>query len=127
MTSDSDVASYLINLDRSPDRLRSAATQLDRTGLRWQRIRAVDGQELGDAIASCCDAQAFARNVGRSVSASEIALCLSHIKAMQTFLEGPAGFALIFEDDLEIDDIATFKSVVDALTNRFDLWDLVKL
>ena len=79
MTSDSDIASYLINLDRSPDRLSSAATQLDRTGLRGQRIRAVDGQELGDVNASCCDAQAFARNVGRSVSASEIALCLSHI------------------------------------------------
>ncbi len=35
---------YVINLDRRPDRLAAIAADLDRLGLPFERIKAVDGQ-----------------------------------------------------------------------------------
>src|SRR5882672_7262291 len=103
-----DVGIYLVNLDRSVDRLRSAAEQLDGVGIDWQRISAIDGRAQGDASAHC-DKETFARHVGRNVTGGEISVYLSHTKALRAFLESPKLFALVFEDDFSIDDILAFK------------------
>src|SRR5688572_13722755 len=121
-----DTAFFVINLERSPDRLRSAAHQLDIAGLAWQRVAAVDSRAVEDA-AQEDNRELFARNIGRDISSSEIALYLSHIKAIESFLASKARFGVIFEDDLAIKDITAFKDVIRELVRRDNRWDIVKL
>ena len=122
-----DIAGFLINLDRSPDRLRASARQLDDLGLSWSRVSAFDGQVADPALWSGINRGRFESNVGRPITASEIALHLSHGAAMRAFEQSSARFGVIFEDDLFIDDIAAFRDVVAALMRHCDAWDIVKL
>src|SRR5215470_2102347 len=73
-----DITGFLINLDRSPDRLRASARQLEDLGLSWSRVSAFDGQVAHPALWSGIDRGRFESNVGRPITASEIALHLSH-------------------------------------------------
>jgi glycosyl transferase, family 25 len=120
-------AAYVINLDRSPERLRSAASQLDPMDLDWQRVRATDAATLADIPMAHYDTARFERHVGRKVDPSEIALVFSHLKAMRTFLDSPARFGLILEDDFEIADPAEFREILMALADCTDNWDYVRL
>jgi len=122
-----EIAGFLINLDRSPDRLRASARQLDDIGVTWSRVAALDGHLAGPALWSGIDRGRFERNVGRPITASEIALHLSHGAAMRAFEQSPARFGLIFEDDLFIEDIPSFRDVIAALMRHRAAWDIVKL
>ena len=52
---------------------------------------------LGHQATARYDVATFARNVGRGISGSEIALHLSHMKAMEAFLGGTARRLLVKE------------------------------
>jgi glycosyl transferase family 25 len=127
MAEDSEPAAYVINLDRSRERLSAAASQLDEAGIGWQRISAIDGHAFDEVLVARYDVATFARNVGRGISGSEIALHLSHMKAMEAFLESGSSAGLIFEDDFVIDDLSTFKRVASALMRCTACWDIVRL
>jgi GR25 family glycosyltransferase involved in LPS biosynthesis len=127
MAEDSHPAAFIINLDRSRERLSAAASQLDQAGIDWQRISAIDGHAFDEATVARYDVATFARNVGRGISGSEIALHLSHMKATEAFLESGSSAGLIFEDDFVIDDLSTFKRVTSALMRCPGCWDIVKL
>jgi glycosyl transferase, family 25 len=124
---DIEVAGFLINLDRSPDRLAAAARQLDDAGLVWSRVRAVDGQSLGPDIWSHVDKRSFERNVGRRISAGEVAIYLSHSLAIAAFQCSSARFGLILEDDFFVRDGRAFVQMLEALARNADRWDIVKL
>jgi GR25 family glycosyltransferase involved in LPS biosynthesis len=127
MAEDSEPAAYVINLDRSRERLSAAASQLDEAGIGWQRISAIDGHAFDEVLVARYDVATFARNVGRGISGSEIALHLSHMKAMEAFLESRSTAGLIFEADFVIDDLSTFKRVASALMRCPACWDIVRL
>ena len=118
-------AAFVINLDRSPDRLRSAADQLDQVGLAWQRVRAIDTQAMADMPAAHFDKDRFERNVGRSLHLSEIAMSFSHHKALRAFLDSQASVGLILEDDFKILDRPGFPGLLDALESSPG-WDFVR-
>ncbi len=122
-----DLILYVINLDRSPDRLQSAKEQLVATELNWERVSAIDAALLADDVIADHDLRRFSENVGRPVRRGEIALFASHIKAMQQFLASSRSYAVIFEDDMGIDDNRLFKQVLDSLLRVHELWDIVKL
>jgi len=101
---------YVINLARDIDRWESVLLETAGAQFDMIRIDAVNANELGQ--------QDF-------VSSGVNAAWLSHLKAMRTFLESGAQFALIAEDDFHIINYAELKSRIADL--RLQEWDLVQL
>lgn len=92
---------YVMNLDRSTDRLAQISAALRAAGLAFERIPAVDASELEPSIYErVYDAQANRRNYLAPLSPQEVACFLSHRRAWQTFLTtSDAPFAAFLEDD----------------------------
>lgn len=116
---------YLINLDRSPDRLAAMQAQLDQMGLPFARVRGVDGAADWDSLSADIDIPRFERNVGRRILKGEIGCYASHMAVWDRIIEADAPVALILEDDVVFHD--DFMDAVAALVAAKDHWDMVKL
>ena len=90
---------YVINLDRRPDRWQAISENLDRIGVRAQRIPAVDAQQLAER-----QKQEIARGNGPlfAINLGAAACIQGHRMAMTALLESPHTAALILEDDAEL-------------------------
>lgn len=89
--------SFLINLDRSVDRLAAAEAQFRRLGVAFTRIAAVDGETLDADVV-----QSFTRRTPpnqRPWKPGEIGCFLSHIEAWRRIAAGPEAAGAVFEDD----------------------------
>lgn len=80
---------FVINLDRSENRLTHIAREFARVGAAFQRVAAVDGQTL----------KTFPRHP-EHMSAGEVACFLSHKKCWELVADGHDEYATIFEDDV---------------------------
>jgi glycosyl transferase family 25 len=118
-----DLEVYLINLDRSPDRLSEMDERLKKMGLKYKRVAAVEGwnAKFGDAE---IDPRKYSLAHGKILEPTEAACYMSHYNAMREFLESKEKYALILEDDMEFDK--DFADVLEALLERGD-WDIAKL
>jgi glycosyl transferase family 25 len=88
---------YVINLDRSTERLELISSQLSNQKINVKRIPAIDGIEINidkEADDSMCKSE-----MGRSIQPGEVGCFLSHIKALETFISSKSDFAVILEDD----------------------------
>lgn len=88
---------YLINLDRSQDRLQRMYQQFEKAGLAFERVAAVDGKTLSDdEIAS------IKRNAGWKdpLNRSELGCFLSHRKCLELIVQSGEQYAAVFEDDV---------------------------
>ncbi len=90
---------FAINLDRRPDRWASIEERLGKIRLNSRRISAIDAQQT-------CETEFDARFVRTGplgqLGKGDMACTLSHLKAMETFLQGKAEYALILEDDVRV-------------------------
>jgi glycosyl transferase family 25 len=90
---------YVVNLDRSRDRMAWFDRQAVARRFDFVRIPAVDGRALSEAELAFyhrrCPAQ-------RSVSFGELGCFLSHIKVWQRVVDGAEPWAFIAEDDLHL-------------------------
>jgi glycosyl transferase family 25 len=111
---------YLINLDRSPDRLEFVSRRLATLGLSFTRIPAVDGAALPEEQRAAF-AAARPRD-GRGWSAGQIGCFLSHFDAWRRIATGDTRWALVLEDDLHLSD-ALPAVIIDlcALENTIDI------
>jgi glycosyl transferase family 25 len=115
---------YVINLDRDAERLASIRDNLAKLGLGFERLPAVIGKEVPE-WEKLVDLSAYAwRNRLDMPRAGEVGCYLSHLKAMETFLQTDAPWCVILEDDVEV--LPTCADVLQSLAERDD-WDLVKL
>ena len=94
---------YVINLDRSLDRLSLISDLFKSHGIPFQRIAAVDGSLLSDPDA-LRDIGKFSVDGGEVLSATQVAITRSHLKALGSFLGSTADYALILEDDAFFDE-----------------------
>ena len=119
------VATFLINLDRSPERLAAMASQLDVLNMPFTRIAAVDGRTI--KVEDRVDTHRYRRRHGREVRAAEVGCYLSHLAAMQAFLATDASHALILEDDATL--LPALPDVLARATSReaIGTWDVLKL
>lgn len=110
---------YLINLDRSTDRLNLFAAQAARYGIEFERISAVDGGQLSDAQRSAVVAGDYEF---QPINAAEIGLFLSHKQAWQRLLDSGEPHAAVFEDDAVLAETisATF-AAIDRANVDFDV------
>jgi glycosyl transferase family 25 len=86
---------YVINLDRSPERLAHMAAMLGGLGVAFQRVPAIDGRKLGEA-----EVKRLAPDGG--LFAGEIGCFLSHRECWRRIAAGASGSGIVLEDDVRI-------------------------
>ena len=77
---------YLINLDRSPERLATMDARLRHLGIAYERVPAIDGRRLPP-------------RPGSRLSAGERGCLLSHMETWRMIAERGEPYALVLEDD----------------------------
>lgn len=110
---------FVINLDRSPDRLASFADQANRFGIDFERIEAFDGKKLtAEQLMEFRSRQAQFQ----PIDDGNIGLMLSHQKAWKSLLAGGDQCAAIFEDDVVMSStIARALESIDRTNGDFDI------
>ena len=116
---------FVINLDRAPDRLQRISQQLQRVGLPFVRLPAVDAQALTAEQQAALDVPAYRRKHGMEPLAGELGCYLSHVEAMRQMLASDAAYALVLEDDVLISD--RLPAALAGLMAQPKRWDMVKL
>ncbi len=92
---------YLINLDRSGDRLAHMQAELDRAGVAFERVVGVDGSALAaSALAAFQRARTAAKPGGWLPG--EVGCFLSHFALWQRIAAGSEEWAAILEDDVRV-------------------------
>lgn len=89
---------YLINLDRSADRLEQMEREFGRYGLDFTRVSAVDGRLLSQAELDAVVAPV--RRWEIPMPPGEIGCFLSHRRCLEIIASGDDAFAAVFEDDI---------------------------
>ena len=92
---------YVINLDRNPERLASIRDQLGRLGIAFERFPAIWGRGLSDAERK----RGFSRIRSfiasrKRLSDAEIGVALSHVGVCRRMVADRVPCALVFEDDV---------------------------
>ena len=116
---------WVINLDRAPDRLARIAGQLQALQLPYTRLPAVDAQALTPEQRAALDEPAYRRKHGMTPVMGELGCYLSHVQVMRLFLASEANFALVLEDDVLLHD--SLPAVLRGLQAHPQRWDMVKL
>jgi len=93
------VLAYLLNLDRSTDRLQHMTEQFARIGYPFVRIAGVDG---GGFTESELREFAARRPLHAPWSAGLAGCLLSHLKVWRIIVEAGEPFAAVFEDDVHL-------------------------
>jgi glycosyl transferase family 25 len=91
------IPAYLINLDRSPDRLGRMQARFDALQVGFVRVTAADGKALSDAEREAVSAR---HEDWLPLTASEIGCFLSHRDCWRRIAEGDARYGCVFEDDM---------------------------
>ena len=115
---------YVINLDRAPERWAHIERSFAKTAIGLSRVSAVDGKNLS-LPSVAFDATRFRLFHGRILNIYELACYLSHLKAMEAFLESDAEHALICEDDIFLSD--DLEEVITAALQHTSLWNILRL
>jgi len=116
------LVTFLINLDRSPDRLAYSKLEFERYGVDYTRIEAVDGRQIDIADFPQATRNGWAYHTPLTVN--EVACYMSHLNALKSFLASDATHAMILEDDFAFveDPMPCISSMMEI-----DDWDIVKL
>jgi glycosyl transferase, family 25 len=116
---------WVINLDRAPERLARVRAQLQQLQLPFTRLAAVDARALTPEQRAALDEPAYRRKHGMSPVPGELGCYLSHVAVMRAFLASDAAFALVLEDDVLLKP--GLPAVLNGLMSNPGRWDVVKL
>jgi glycosyl transferase, family 25 len=120
-----DVIVYVINLDRSPERLAQISKRLATLEVSFERIAAFDASKQDLSVCKI-DREAFTRVHGRkNVRDAEIGCHQSHVIVLKKFMQSDKQFAVIFEDDIHVGD--GLSATLDQLKNWHAHWDIVPI
>ena len=113
---------YVINLDRSPDRLAFFQQQAAAAAISVERISAVDGRQLSEAELQDAVLPQFEF---QPINECEIGLFMSHKRAWQKLVDSGACAAAVFEDDAVI--APEMGEILQAIDDRQPSFDVIKL
>lgn len=94
---------YVINLDRSTDRLRRLEMLFGAQNLKLTRIAAVDARTISDTDYGILTAK---QRWPEPLTRGEVACFLSHRLALQHIAEGAEAYGAVFEDDVTLSSSA---------------------
>ena len=114
---------FVINLDKSPERMARIAKRLDELFIPFERISGVYGAELSqEEIAQYYCPKLNKKNYRRPLGLGEIGCYISHIKAWQTIVDRKLTCGLILEDDIVIEEgLADLTKELGRLSDTFDI------
>lgn len=118
---------YLINLDGSTDRLKSASEQLHAEAVDFIRVSAVDGRGKNISEFKEYDQNAAIAYMGRSLRGGELGCYYSHLKCIDLFLASDDNYAVVIEDDIAIPK-GNLKRLLNALSwldSEHKDWDVM--
>lgn len=116
---------FLINLDRSPERLAQARQNFSAAGVPFERIVGVDASKE-DVSVYTIDQPSFSTTHGRyAPRKSEIGCYQSHVLAIQAFQNSGKEFGLILEDDALPEP--QLLPALEQLLEWHSSWDIVPL
>ena len=116
---------WVINLDRAPERLARITAQLQRLGMPFHRMAAVDARLLTAEQRALLDEPAYRRKHGMLPVWGELGCYLSHVQVMRNFVASDAEFALVLEDDALLHN--SLPAVMRGLALHRPRWDMCKL
>lgn len=117
---------YVINLDVDAQRWLGVRRKLESAGLSPLRQPAVCGVALDVPSRAALYSEALNRaQYHRPLSAGEVGCYASHQAVWRRLLESGDGWALVFEDDVDI--VGPLAPVLDAFDSLPRDWDLIKL
>ena len=92
---------YVINLDRNPERLAFMRGQLERAGIAFERFPAIWGKGLSvaDRKRGFSRLRSFIASKKR-LSGAEIGVAMSHVGVYRRMVADQVPYALVFEDDV---------------------------
>jgi len=90
---------YVINLDRSKDRLAQGSQTFHEKNLTFERVEAVDGALLDDEHVEHLTSR---RHWPYPLSRGEIGCFLSHRECLRRIIESNDAWGVVFEDDIII-------------------------
>lgn len=116
---------FLINLDKSQDRLEVCRQNFERYNIEFERVPAVYGKDLSEQqIEQFYDSERNQTGYKKPLSIGELGCYLSHIHCWQKIIEQDLDYALILEDDFKLsEDFNQFEQIFSKLQN----WDYVRI
>lgn len=94
---------YVINLDRSTERLNHIKSVFHNAGLDFIRIAAVDGRALPQEE---FERLTHIRNWPKKLTKTEVGCFLSHLECLRLISEGNDPYGAVFEDDIKLSSYA---------------------
>lgn len=120
LTLKAELPVFVINLDRSPDRLELMLAEAQRAGLAFERFSAVDGR---DALPDWLRPQ-FPK--AANLSSGEVGCYASHLSVYRQITRNELAYAMVLEDDAMLaDDLQSI--VKEALSMAPKGWDYIRL
>ncbi|MFC3096000.1 glycosyltransferase family 25 protein [Alteromonas sediminis] len=117
---------FLINLDKSVERLRNADEQFKRLHIAYERMPAVYGPDLSETELNVhYSAEKNRKIYHKQLNVGEVGCYLSHRKVWQAIVEQNLDFAIVLEDDFSLN--ANFLASIAAVAAVDVEWDYIKL
>jgi len=114
------IQTYLINLDRNPERLSAMTARLKDLSIPFERVPAIDGHAMREE-----DFQTFIKSRprrGKDWTRGKMGCLLSHQSVWQKIVEGDQEYAAVLEDDLHMaDDLHAVLSSFEWVPHGADL------
>lgn len=116
---------FLINLDKSMDRLAYSEKVLAEHNINFERVSAIYGADLTAQEVNQAYNDQLPNAYYKKLNIGEIGCYLSHRKVWQKILDQNLDFAVVLEDDFNIVD--DFSEMLTAVTSAPINWDYIKL
>jgi glycosyl transferase family 25 len=116
-----NLSTYVLNLDRHPDRLARMAEQLDAQGIAWARFAAVDASKVSEEV---FDTLVAPTGPIPRMTRGARACTAGHIAILKVFLAEGSDYALVLEDDAVLAETLGNDLVALLATGAFDLLNL---
>ena len=117
----------IINLERSPERLKNITKQLNQLCLDYFIIDAIDGKKLStnNLPKNIYDSQRAFKCIKRDLTINEIACVMSHIKAWNFLKKSSYNEILVLEDDALFG--TRLRTIINNVGSFPSDWDLINL
>ncbi|MGO1376449.1 glycosyltransferase family 25 protein [Psychrobacter sp. FME13] len=115
---------YVVNMDNRPDRWKHIVSQLTALGIEYTRVSAVDGKSLNVEEQKLFDKRRFVLEQKKPSVLGEIGCAMSHRNIWKDIVRNEIKYALVLEDDVNLENI-----IVDFLSNKsnFEKFDLLNI
>lgn len=115
---------YIINLEGAAERWADSRSSIEALEIPYVRIKGIQGDQL-PLNPTQYNRIKYNISHGKKTNPREVGCYLSHIKALQTFLQSNDDYGLILEDDIALPSDS--KKLVEAVIPYAEHWDMIRL